>query len=67
MSKNTSLYQMQLRLRWALELLEEVPEDQKSKARAAMGLMRWVAHDLEELERRIHAVTEPLPVVLRAA
>jgi hypothetical protein len=63
----TSLRQMRTRLRRALELLEEMPEDEKSTVGAVRALVRWTASDVEELERRIHAVTEPLPVVLRAA
>jgi hypothetical protein len=63
----TSLDQMQVRLRRALEMLEEMPEDERARVGATRALVRWTARDLEELQRRIHAVTEPLPVVLRAA
>jgi hypothetical protein len=53
---------LQVKLRRALELLDkETPDD--LDITAARSLMRWVARDLEEVGRRIHAVTGPLPVL----
>jgi hypothetical protein len=48
---DTSLDRVQVRLRRALELLEELPEDEEATVGAVRGLVRGVARDLEEQDQ----------------